>query len=354
MSEINADEYLSQELNELKAKIEQAQIPEELLLQLKKEIVSLERSVKLGNFDEKYDKVSRYLDWVVRIPFGIRTEDTLDIQKAKEVFNKHHYGLQEVKDRFLEYLAVLNLQKQNFTYQDFSAPILLLVGLVGTGKTTFAYSLSEALSRELVRIPLGGMSSAKELRGESRLILEAKPGAIIQGLCDVKTMNPVILLDEIDRAADDANNDIMGVLVELLDPAQNHAFVDNYINYPVNLKNAIFLATCNNTRRVATAVLDRMERIDMPSYSDEEKIVIAKQYILPEILKESGLKENQLVIDESVWARMVRPLGFDAGVRTLRRNLKSAVRKAARIIVERGFDKVEIKPDNIKIFLPSY
>jgi ATP-dependent Lon protease len=354
MSEINSDEILNQELDELRAKIEQVQLPEELLFKLKKELFSLERSLKLGNYDEKYDKVSRYLDWVTRIPFGQKSEDTLDIQQAKAVFDKHHYGLKEVKDRFLEYLAILNLQKQNFTDQEFSAPILLLVGLVGTGKTTFAYSLAEALNRQILRIPVGGMASAKELRGESRLILEAQPGAVIQGLCTAQTMNPVILLDEIDRSAEEANNDIMGVLVELLDPAQNHAFVDNYINYPVDLSQAIFIATCNNTRRISAAVLDRMERIDMPSYSDEEKIVIAKKYILPEILKEAGLKEKQLKIDEAVWPKLVRPLGFDAGVRTLQRTLKGAVRKAARIIVERGFEEVVIKLDNIKIFLPSY
>lgn len=354
MSEINSDEILNQELDELKAKIEQIPLPEELLFQLKKELFSLERSVKLGNYDEKYDKVSRYLDWVTRIPFAKKTEDTLDIQQAKAVFDKHHYGLKEVKDRFLEYLAILNLQKQNFTDQEFSAPILLLVGLVGTGKTTFAYSLAEALNRKLLRIPIGGMASSKELRGESRLILEAQPGEVIQGLCDVQTINPVILLDEIDRSADEANNDIMGVLVELLDPAQNHAFIDNYINYPVDLSQAIFIATCNNTRRISAAVLDRMERIDMPSYSDEEKIVIAKKYILPVTLKEAGLKETQFKIDEAVWPTLVRPLGFDAGVRTLQRTLKGAVRKAARIIVERGFKEVIIKPDNLKIFLPSY
>ncbi|HNV44945.1 AAA family ATPase [Candidatus Woesebacteria bacterium] len=354
MSELNSDEILNQELDELRAKIKQVQLPEELQSKLEKELVFLERSAKLGNYDEKYDKVSRYLDWVTKIPFGKKSEDTLDIQQAKVVLDEHHYGLKEVKDRFLEYLAILNLQKQNFADQEFSAPVLLLVGLVGTGKTTFAYSLAEALNRQILRIPVGGMASAKELRGESRLILEAQPGAVIQGLCTAQTMNPVILLDEIDRSAEEANNDIMGVLVELLDPAQNHAFVDNYINYPVDLSQAIFIATCNNTRRISAAVLDRMERIDMPSYSDEEKIVIAKKYILPEILKEAGLKENQFKIDEAVWPKLVRPLGFDAGVRTLQRTLKGAVRKAARIIVERGFEEVVIKPDNVKIFLPSY
>ena len=354
MSDANFQEILSQEINGLKAKIEQAAMPEEMSYQLKKEIVALERSIELGNYDEKYEKVSRYLDWCLKIPFGKETQDTLDIQQAKAIFDKHHYGMEEVKNRFLEYLAVLNLQKNNFKEESFSAPILLLVGLVGTGKTTFAYSLAEALGRELVRIPIGGMGSAKELRGSSRLRLAAEPGKVLKGVCQAKTMNPVILLDEIDRAVDDANMDIMGVLVELLDPAQNHAFTDDYVNYPVDLSQAIFLATCNNTRKIATAVMDRMERIDMPSYTDQEKIIIAQKYILPKIMKESGLKDSQFKIQKDVWPKMVRPLGFDAGIRTLQRTLKGAVRKAARIIVERGFDEVVITQENAKIFLPSY
>lgn len=347
-------EILNQEIAELRAKIEQAQMPEEMLYQLKKEIVSLERSVELGSYDEKYEKTSRYLDWATRVPFGKYTEDTLDIQKAKEIFDKHHYGMDEVKNRFLEYLAVLNLQKNNIGEEDFSAPILLLVGLVGTGKTTFAYSLAEALGRKIVRIPIGGMGSSKELRGDSRLKLGSEPGKVLRGVVESGVMNPVILLDEIDRAADDANMDIMGVLVELLDPAQNHAFVDNYLNYPIDLSKAIFIATCNNTRKIATAVMDRMEKISMPSYTDEEKIVIAKKYILPKVLKEAGLKKNQFVIEEDLWKTMVRPLGFDAGIRTLQRTLQGAVRKAARIIVEKGYSEVKITKENAKIFLPAY
>lgn len=347
-------ELLNQEIAGLSAKIEQSELPDEMRYQLKKEIIALERSVELGNYDEKYEKVSHYIDWCLRIPFGKKTEDTLDINQAQEIFNQHHFGMQEVKNRFLEYLAVLNLQKNNLQDDKFSAPILLLVGLVGTGKTTFAYSLAEALGRKLVRIPFGGMGSAKELRGNSRLLLGSEPGKVLKGVCEAGVMNPIILLDEIDRAAEDVNMDIMGVLVELLDPAQNHAFTDDYINYPINLSQAIFLATANNTRKIATAVMDRMEKIDMPSYTDEEKIAIAKQYVMPKVLKEVGLKPDQFVIREEMWPKMVRPLGFDAGIRTLQRTIEGAARKAARIIVEGKYNKVEIGPDNYKIFLPSY
>jgi len=347
-------EILNQEIATLAAKIEQGELPDEMRYQLKKEVVALERSVELGNYDEKYEKVSHYIDWCLHIPFGKKTEDTLDLNQAQEIFNQHHFGMQEVKNRFLEYLAVLNLQKNNFQDEKFSAPILLLVGLVGTGKTTFAYSLAEALGRKLVRIPFGGMGSAKELRGSSRLLLGSEPGKVLKGVCGSGVMNPIILLDEIDRSADDANMDIMGVLVELLDPAQNHAFTDDYINYPIDLSQAIFLATANNTRKIATAVMDRMEKIDMPSYTDEEKVAIAKKYVMPKVLKEVGLKPDQFVIREEMWSKMVRPLGFDAGIRTLQRTIQGAARKAARIIVEGKYDKVEIGPDNYKIFLPSY
>ena len=165
---------LEQEIQALKDRIAAAtDMPEELRAKADKDIVALERSVALGSYDEKYEKVSRYIEWVLKVPWNAESEDTLDIEKTKAIFEKHHYGMQDVKDRFLEYVSVLKLRKQNFDGGKFSAPILLLVGLVGTGKTTFAISLAEALGRELVRIPFGGMGSAKELRGSSRLILGA-------------------------------------------------------------------------------------------------------------------------------------------------------------------------------------
>lgn len=346
---------LEQEIQGLKDKVSQAtDMPEELRSKVEKDIVALERSVALGSYDEKYEKVSRYIEWVLRVPWNKETEDTLDIEKTKQIFEKHHYGMQDVKERFLEYVSVLKLRKQNIGDGEFRAPILLLVGLVGTGKTTFAISLSEALDRKLVRIPFGGMGSAKELRGTSRLVLGSEPGKIIKGICEAGVRNPVILLDEIDRGSEDANKDIMGVLVELLDPSQNVAFRDEFIDYPVNLSHAIFLATANNTVAIATAVMDRMEKITMPSYTDHEKIVIAQKYILPGLLKEAGLKPEQLVIADDVWPSVTRPLGYDAGIRTLQRTLQGAVRKAARIIVERGYTEVVINMDNKKIFLPQY
>ncbi len=345
---------LQQEIQELKDRVAKAQLPEEMKRKVAKDIVALERSVELGSYDEKYEKVSRYIDWVLKIPWEIESKDELDLNRTKEVFEKHHFGMYDVKDRFLEYVAVLKLNKDQQNEADFRAPVLLLVGLVGTGKTTFAYSLAEALNRKLVRIPFGGMSSAKDLRGQSRLNLEAEPGGVIKGICQAGVRNPIILLDEIDRMAAETRNDIMGVLVELLDPAQNHAFTDNYIDYPVNLSHAIFLATANNTTNIATAVMDRLEKISMPSYTDEEKIVIAQKYIMPQLLKDAGLKPEQVIIADSLWPKMARPLGYDAGIRTLQRTLQGMIRKVARIVVEKGYPQVVITEENSKIFMPQY
>ncbi|MCB9813301.1 MAG: AAA family ATPase [Pseudomonadales bacterium] len=348
-------QILEQEIDELKSKVSLSKLPAEMRSKVDKDIVSLERSVALGSYDEKYEKVSKYIEWVLQVPWENETQDTLDLEKTKAIFEKHHFGMQDVKNRFLEYVAVLKLRSQNpNTLDDFRAPILLLVGLVGTGKTTFAVSLSEALGRKLVRIPFGGMGSAAELRGNSRLILGSEPGRVIKGICEAGVRNPVILLDEIDRSSSEANKDIMGVLVELLDPKQNHAFRDNYIDFPVDLSHAIFLATANNTTAIATAVMDRMERISMPSYTDHEKIVIAKKYILPGLLKDAGLNPEQFIINEDVWPVVTRPLGFDAGIRTLGRTLQGAVRKAARIIIEKGYPEVVITLENRNIFLPQY
>ncbi len=347
-------EVLEQEIQDLKNKVHAAALPDEMRSKVDKDIIALERSVALGSYDEKYEKVSRYVEWVLKIPWEAESTDNLDIAKAKEVFDKHHYGMYDVKNRFLEYISVLKLRNDQLGTAEFRAPVLLLVGLVGTGKTTFAYSLAEALDRQLVRIPFGGMGSSAELRGSTRLHLETEPGRVIKGICEAKVRNPIFLLDEIDRVAKEANRDIMGVLVELLDPAQNHAFRDAYVDYPIDLSHAIFLATANNTTDIATAVMDRMEKISMPSYTDQEKIVIAQQYVLPDLLKKAGLRPEQFRMDDDLWPLIVRPLGFDMGIRTLQRTLEGAVRKVARIIVEKGYPEVMLTRENRKIFLPQY
>ena len=260
----------------------------------------------------------------------------------------------EPKDRILEYLATIKLRMTQGGEVAAHAPAVFLVGLVGTGKTTFAYSLANVLGRKFARIPFGGLGSARDLRGKSRLFAEAEPGAIVKALRDAQSMNPIILLDEIDRVGAEERADIMGVLVELLDPTQNNRFLDHYLDYPLDLSQVLFVATANNTTNVATAVLDRLEVIQMPSYTDEEKIHIAAEYLLPGALKEAGLLPSQLLIDPAVWPVVTRPLGYDAGIRTLQRTINAMTRKVAREIVEGKTQAVKVDMSNYKQYMQAY
>lgn len=228
------------------------------------------------------------------------------------------------------------------------------MGLVGTGKTTLAKSIAEAMGRRFVRIPFGGMSDPLDLRGQSRVRPDAEIGLILKGLRFAGSRNPVILLDEIDRVADAGRGDIMGVLVELLDPEQNAAFTDHYLDFPFDLSEVLFIATGNNTTNIQTAVLDRLEPIQMPSYSDEEKIKIAKDYVLPQLMRESGLTPENLMIDDGLWPKLVRPLGYDAGIRSLERTMNALCRKVARMIVEGKGKSFHVTAENMKEFIESY
>ncbi|MCA9091576.1 MAG: AAA family ATPase, partial [Planctomycetaceae bacterium] len=232
-------------------------------------------------------------------------------------------------------------------------PFLFLVGLPGIGKTSIAYTVAKAMNREFIRIPMGGMGSALQLRGESRITPEAEPGQVIKGLRRAQTKNPVILLDEIDRTAEQARAQIMGVLLELLDPEQNFEFTDYFINYPFDLSEVVFLASANNTAGISNAVLDRMEVIKMPGYTDDEKIVIARDYLLPRQLKITGMPEGTIVFAPDVWPSITRPFGYDAGIRTMSRMINSVVRKAAIRMAEGRGETFEITNENIKDFLPS-
>ena len=305
-----------------------------------------------------FESTAKYIDWVVSLPFAKETKDTLDLNAAKQILDKNHYGLESVKNRILEYLASIMLNLKTSQGQDTTirAPILCLIGLVGTGKTTLAYSVAEALGRKFERIPFGGLGDAKLLRGQSRALAEAEPGSIIKKTVHAQSKNPVILLDELDRVTEAARADIMGVLVELLDPEQNKAFTDHYIDYPFDLSNSLFITTANNTTNISTAVLDRLEIIQMPSYTDEEKMVIAKTYLFPKIRKTSGLLDNQLLIDDSLWPNVIRPLGFDSGIRSLERTIEEICRKAARMIIEGKVAQnaqVHVTNENLKQFLST-
>lgn len=343
----------TEDISKLREQLKVAVMPPDLKTQASEMVDRLERMIDKGFYSEEFERTRHYINWVTSLPWDKRVERPIDIASIAATLDKHHYGMQEVKDRILEYMSVYKL-RLNQGGGIARSPEIFLVGLVGTGKTSFAYALSEALGRPVARIPFGGMGSARDLRGQSRLHLEAEPGYIIKALRQTGVKNPIMLLDEIDRVSQEARNDIMGVLVELLDPNQNSAFLDHYLDYPVDLSEVLFLATANNTTSIATAVLDRLEPIRMPSYSDEEKIHIAKEYLLPSVLQEAGLTAQQLVIDDTLWPQITRPLGYDAGLRTLKRTIEGIARKVARYIVQGQIQTAHITPDNVKDFLPKW
>jgi ATP-dependent Lon protease len=344
----------SEQIKTLSEKVEKPAIPKGLKERILTRLDQLSRLTDSPTFLPEFDRINRYIEWVIAIPWGERTKDILDLEHAKKILDKNHYGLEEIKDRILGYISVMKLKEQGKEDKDVSrAPILCFVGLVGTGKTTLGGSIAEALGRRFARIPFGGMGDPLDLRGQSRMHSESEPGKIVKALKATQSMNPVILLDEIDRVTEEGRASIMGVLVELLDPEQNQAYIDHYIDYPTNLSEVLFIATANNTHNIATAVLDRLEPINMPSYSDQEKITIGRNYMLPRVLRASGVSEESLAIDEQAWALIVRPLGYDAGMRTLERTIQGIARKVARKIVEGKGKSFKITTQNVKEFLPQ-
>lgn len=339
------------EIEKLRIRLQQAQLPAPLMEKAVQQIERITLSFKYGGNLSQIDITEKYIDWIASLPWNAKTQDVLDVVKAKQILDKNHFGLEKVKKRVLEYLSVLIVQKQRPQTTVFHAPSLFFVGLVGTGKTTFAVSVAEALGRRFVRIPFGGLSSALDLRGQSKTSPEAEPGAIIRALRRAGSRNPVILLDELDRITPESRASIMGVLIELLDPEQNANFADYFIDYPFDLSEVLLIATANNTNNISTAVMDRLEVIQMPSYSDDEKIAIAKNYVLPRYLRDSGLTPQQIVIDDAVWTQIARPLGFDAGIRTLERTIEGIVRKSAYKIVSGQGQQFVINAGNLKEFL---
>ena len=344
----------AQEITVLIDRVKSVSLPDKLRELVLVRLNQLSKLTNSPSFLPEFDRMEKYIDWITTLPWNKRTQDTLDLEKAKAILETHHFGLTDIKTRILEYMSVMKLKQEKGEGADvYRAPILCFVGLVGTGKTTIAYSIAEALGRPIARIPFGGMGDPLDLRGQSRMHPEAEPGKIIKALRDTQSKNPVILLDEIDRVTDQGRSSIMGVLVELLDPRQNYAFIDHYIDFPFDLSEALFITTANNTTNIATAVMDRLEPISMPSYTDQEKITIAQRYVLPASMKAAGLSEGILTIDDEVWANIVRPLGYDAGIRTLERNIDGVVRKVAKMIVEGKAQSMHVTAQNVKEFLPQ-
>ncbi len=376
--DIVSDENVSDILL-LKNKLVNSTAPMDLKNEVLSNIERLERIAKKGIYSSEYENVSKYVDCVTSIPWGVLSNDNLDIHNAKQIMDSTHYGMDGIKNAILDYLAAMQLEsRQNLNQyvampssigslserpelagtskNSFSrSPVFLFVGLQGVGKTSVAKSIAQAMGRKFVRISLGAIGDVRTLRGTPRYAVDPEPGQIIKALVRSGTMNPVILLDEIEKASGNAGllNDVMAALLEILDPEQNPTFLDHYLDFPVDLSNVFFICTANNLGGLSAALLDRVEVIRFTSYTDEEKTVIAKKYILPRVLKGLNLSEEFIRIDDTIWPMIIRPVGFDAGIRQLERNIAGMVRAVARDVVEGASLPIMITADNLKRYLPQ-
>lgn len=330
------------EAEELRTLMEEKNLPERVREKMEKEIDRLE---KMPVSSAEGGVIRNYVDWLLSLPWNEQTEDDLDIKKAEQVLDEDHYGLEKPKERVLEYLAVQQLVKK------LKGPILCLVGPPGVGKTSLARSIARSLNRKFVRISLGGVRDEAEIRGHRRTYVGAMPGRIIQGMKTAGTINPVILLDEIDKMAADFRGDPSAALLEVLDPEQNNTFSDHFVELPFDLSNVMFVTTANVVHNIPRPLLDRMEMLYIPGYTELEKLQIGNRYLLPKQKKNHGLSEEQLVIDEDGLLRIIREYTRESGVRNLEQQIAALCRKAAKQIVSGEKENVVIQPDDIKDYL---
>jgi ATP-dependent Lon protease len=363
---------LQPEITALREKLQQKPLPEELRQKAERMLLRLgavQQSSGVSSYSvQELEIISKYVDWITALPFNQYTQDNLDLASVKQVLDKHHYGLLGVKESILEFIASkalrqIQAQKQagsqtvanyyNTSVTD--TPILCFIGVQGIGKTTMAKSIADALGRSFQRIALGAFASVHEIRGRSRSETAAEPGQIVKALLKAKSMNPVILLDEIDKVSDSSNlrADVMAALLEVLDPEQNRQFVDRYLDYPLDLSQVLFITTANNVGGISTALIDRMEMVRFASYSDDEKQQIAKNYILPKVRAKTGITAEQLDIADDAWPLVIRPLGFDPGIRQLERNLTNLARKVAKLVLEGRSGKILVTAQNFREFFPE-
>ncbi|HED03647.1 MAG TPA: endopeptidase La [Candidatus Fraserbacteria bacterium] len=287
----------------------------------------LERLSEIYPGSAEYTVARTYLEWLIELPWSKSTRDKLDLDRAERILNEDHFDLVKIKERLMEYLAVLQLKK------DLKSPILCLVGPPGVGKTSLGQSIARALGRKFVRISLGGMRDEAEIRGHRRTYIGALPGRIIQGLKRVGANNPVFMLDEIDKLRSDFMGDPAAALLEVLDPEQNNSFEDHYIDQPFDLSRVLFIATANITSPIPPALLDRVELLELPGYSEEEKLQIAKRYLVPRQIKGHGLRRNQARFEEEALLKVIREYTREAGVRNLEREIATVCRKQATALV---------------------
>ncbi len=328
--------------DEYRKKIEAAEMPQAVQEQALKELARLER---MGDQSGESSMIRSYLDWLIAVPWNKRSEEKLDPVAAREVLDADHAGLEDVKDRITEYLAVRKLRQERGIKADpRSGAILTLIGPPGTGKTSIGESIARATGREFVRMSLGGVRDEAEIRGHRRTYIGALPGRLVRALRDAGTMNPVILLDEVDKVGADWRGDPSSALLEVLDPAQNHSFRDHYLDVELDLSHVLFIATANQADTIPGPLLDRMEVISFDGYTSEEKLAIAKGYLVPRQLERNGLRAGEVTIDDDVLATIITEYTREAGVRNLERELGKVLRKTATRIAS-GKPKAPIAID---------
>ncbi|WP_027626771.1 endopeptidase La [Clostridium lundense] len=340
--ELGEEDEDKKEINRYKNKINKAKLPKPVK---EKALYELDRLRNSGSYSAEGGVIRTYLDWILDLPWNATTEDNLDIKRAREILKKEHYGLEDVKNRIIEFLAVKKMSNS------LKGPILCLVGPPGVGKTSIAKSIAHALNRNFVRMSLGGVRDEAEIRGHRKTYVGAIPGRIIYGLKQAKSKNPLFLLDEIDKMSNDFRGDPADALLEVLDSEQNNSFRDHYLELDVDLSDVLFITTANTLDTIPRPLMDRMEVIEVSGYTTEEKFHIAKEHLIPKKLKEHNVEEDKIEISDSAVHFIIESYTRESGVRGLERKIASVIRKAIAEMVEKDKKKINITVNHVKKYL---